>query len=55
MTAPALSDFFIIANYIEAALWTVIALGFLLHAVFKRSSPASLVAAAAFLLFGISG
>ena len=50
----AVADFFVTANYVEAGLWTVIALGFLFHALFKHGGPTSLVAGAAFLLFGIS-
>jgi len=43
------------ANYVEAALWGVIGLIFLVHAIAtKRSGRASAIAALAFVLFGVS-
>ncbi|HEV2295896.1 MAG TPA: hypothetical protein VGR35_18765 [Tepidisphaeraceae bacterium] len=45
---------FITANYIEAALWGTIGIGFLLHALLRRGGASSFVASVAFLLFGLS-
>ncbi len=43
------------ANYVEAALWGVVGLFFIAHAVAtKRSGRASAIAALTFLLFGAS-
>jgi hypothetical protein len=51
----AASTFFATANYVEAALWTVIGGGFLVHALVRpRGRPASIAAAATFLAFGLS-
>ena len=49
-----IDDLFVTANYVEAALWSIIGAGFLLHAILKRGGATSLVAAVAFFLFGIS-
>jgi hypothetical protein len=46
--------FFVVANFVEAALWGVIGVGFLLHALLKRGGTQSLVAAGAFLAFALS-
>ena len=54
MRALAVSSFFVTANYIEAGLWTVIGIGLILHALLKRGGATSVVAATAFLLFGLS-
>lgn len=51
---PLADTFFVTANYLEAALWIVIGIGFLLHAMIKRGGASSLVASVAFLLFGVS-
>jgi hypothetical protein len=48
------SSFFVTANYIEAGLWTVVGVGFLLHALLRRGGATSFIAAGAFLIFGLS-
>ena len=54
MRGLAVSDFFVTANYIEASLWSVIGIGFLLRAFLKRGGATSIIAAVAFLVFGAS-
>jgi hypothetical protein len=51
---PAVSSFFVTANYIEAGLWTLIGAGFFLYAGLKRGSATSRVTASAFLIFALS-
>ncbi|MGB7160025.1 MAG: hypothetical protein WBD40_18305 [Tepidisphaeraceae bacterium] len=50
----ATDNLFVTANYLEAALWGLIGVAFLLHAIVKRSGATSLVAAVAFFLFALS-
>ena len=50
---PAVSSFFVTANYIEAGLWTLIGAGFFLYAGLKRGSATSRVTASAFLIFAL--
>jgi hypothetical protein len=47
-------SFFVIANYIEAGLWTTISAAFFVHAILSRGRAQSLVAVITFLAFGIS-
>ncbi len=49
-----IDSLFVTANYVEAALWSIIGIGFLLHAIVKRGGASSLVASLGFLLFGLS-
>jgi hypothetical protein len=51
----AASQFFAAANYAEACLWAVIAIGFAAHAAARPARRrTSLLAAVAFLAFGLS-
>ena len=56
--APYIADaFFAVSNYAEAVLWGVVGIAFLVAAVIPRNRSnraACLIAAAAFLLFGVS-
>ena len=54
MHSASVSSFFVTANYIEAGLWTVVGVGFLLHALLRRGGATSFIAAGAFLIFGLS-
>ena len=49
-----IDSLFVTANYVEAALWSIIGTCFLLHAILKRGGATSIIASIAFLLFGIS-
>ena len=49
-----IDDLFVTANYVEAALWSIIGTGFLLHAILKRGGATSIIAGISFFLFGIS-
>ena len=49
------TQFFVTANYVEAALWAAMGTGFVVHALRTRSSSGtSIVAAVAFFLFAVS-
>ena len=50
----AIDRTFVAANCVEAALWGVIGVGFLVHAVRRRNGRWSIIAAAAFLVFAAS-
>ncbi len=52
--AAKVDPFFVTANYVEAALWGVIGVGFILYAVSKSGGRTSFIAAIAFLLFAFS-
>jgi hypothetical protein len=47
-------SFFATSNYIEGALWGSIGVGFVIHAICKRGSFTSIIAAIAFFAFGAS-
>ena len=44
--------FFVIANLLEAGLWSSIGIGFVIHAIAKRGGATSIVVAITFLAFG---
>src|SRR5688572_16393503 len=50
----AVSSFFVTANYFEAGLWTLIGIGFLLHAILNHGGASSFIAAFGFLVFALS-
>jgi hypothetical protein len=47
-------SFFARSNYIEAGLWGAIGVGFIVHAIVKRSAATSVIAAVTFFAFGFS-
>jgi hypothetical protein len=49
---PLADSFFATSNYVEAALWGAIGIGFLFHTVLRRGNGASVITAITFLAFG---
>jgi len=47
-------SFFATSNYIEAGLWGVIGVGFVVHAIAKRGAANSVIAAVTFVAFSLS-